>query len=142
MLRPFLALSLVPLQAGLLLSPAARADSDSTVFVSPDHRGPVCRAIAPQCMTKHQWASVCLKHKQINSNYIYPQSCIDALDLHGHQSAEPPTRFLPDNHAGPTCMAFSPSCMTRRQWAQFCIGKKAKEPNWPFPKSCRDALAP
>ena len=59
-------------------------------------------------------------------NYAYPP--------------EPPTVFLPENHTGPTCLAFSPGCMTRRQWAQFCTGKKAKEPNWPFPKSCRDAL--
>jgi len=140
MLRPFVALSLVPLQAGLLLSPPVRAHSGSTVFVSPNHRGNVCRALAPQCMTKRQWAKVYLSNKQTNRNYIYPQSCLDAIDLHSHQGAEPPTRFLPDNHSGPTCMAFIPGCMTRRQWAQFCTDKKAKEPNWPFSKSCRDAL--
>ena len=50
------------------------------------------------------------------------------------------TRFVPEDHTGLTCMALIPSCMKRSQWAQVCKGRKQDNPNYEFPKSCRDAL--
>ena len=50
------------------------------------------------------------------------------------------TRFLPENHKGVACMALIPSCMKRSQWAQVCKGRQQENPNYEFPKSCRDAL--
>ena len=50
------------------------------------------------------------------------------------------TRFLPENHKGVACMALIPSCMTRAQWSELCQGRKKQDPNYEFPKSCRDAL--
>ena len=54
--------------------------------------------------------------------------------------SEPSTRFLPEFHTGPTCMAFMPQCMTRAQWAKYCVARRNDDPNFVFPKSCRDAL--
>ena len=48
----------------------------TTQFVPEDHKGMVCMAIAPQCMTKKQWAAHCLSQ----SNPIESKSCRDALD--------------------------------------------------------------
>ena len=50
------------------------------------------------------------------------------------------TRFVPEDHTGLTCMALIPSCMKRSQWAQVCKGRQQDNPNYEFPKSCRDAL--
>ena len=50
------------------------------------------------------------------------------------------TRFVPDDHTGLTCKALIPSCMKRSQWAQVCKGRQQDNPNYEFPKSCRDAL--
>ena len=57
-------------------------------------------------------------------NYAYPP--------------EPPTVFLPENHTGVRCVAWSPGCMTRSEWAKHCSSKHP----WvdPNSKSCRDAL--
>ncbi len=48
----------------------------TTQFVPEDHKGMVCMAIAPQCMTKKQWAAHCLSQ----NNAIESKSCRDALD--------------------------------------------------------------
>ncbi len=48
----------------------------TTQFVPEDHTGIVCVAWAPQCMTKKQWATHCLRQ----SNPIESKSCRDALD--------------------------------------------------------------
>ena len=48
----------------------------TTQFVPEDHKGMVCMAIAPQCMTKKQWAAHCLSQSQ----GIESKSCRDALD--------------------------------------------------------------
>ena len=50
------------------------------------------------------------------------------------------TWFVPEGHTGLTCKALIPSCMKRSQWAQVCKGRKQDNPNYEFPKSCRDAL--
>ena len=50
------------------------------------------------------------------------------------------TRFVPEDHTGLTCKALIPSCMTRTQWSELCQGRKKQDPNYEFPKSCRDAL--
>lgn len=132
-------LVLLPFQALLLLAPAGQAQTIATTQFVPDgYRGSTCRALQPSCMTKQQWANYCRQTYPIH--HPWPKSCRDAIALRNHYYPEPRTRFRPDNHTGPTCMAFSPSCMTRGQWAQYCTSKKAKEPNWPFPTSCRDAL--
>ena len=60
----------------------------TTQFVPEDHTGMVCMAIAPQCMTKKQWAAPCLSNKDgsaslvpnSKSNLIDSQSCRDALE--------------------------------------------------------------
>ncbi len=59
-----------------------------TQFVPEGHKGMVCMAIAPQCMTKKQWAAHCLSNKNGSANLvpnsksklIDSQSCRDALD--------------------------------------------------------------
>lgn len=57
-------------------------------------------------------------------NYAYPP--------------EPPTAFLPENHTGIRCVAWSPGCMKRSEWAKLCSSKHPLvDPN---SKSCRDAL--
>ena len=75
-------LLLIPVQTWLLITPAVQAHNvNGTVFLPDDHRGPVCRAFAPQCMTKKQWASHCRKtYPQANPSAM-PQSCRDALGL-------------------------------------------------------------
>lgn len=134
-------LLLIPVQTWLLITPAVQAHNDSgTMFLPDDHRGPVCTAFAPQCMTKRQWASYCRKtYTQANPSAM-PQSCWDALNSDSHPMPEPPTQFLPDNHNGRACRALMPACMTRGQWAEVCKGYKQQDPNYVFPKSCRDAL--
>ncbi len=60
----------------------------TTQFVPEDHKGMVCMAIAPQCMTKKQWANYCLSNKNgfanlvpnSESKLIDSQSCRDALE--------------------------------------------------------------
>ena len=132
-------LVLLPFQALLLFAPAGQAQTIATTKFVPDgYRGSTCRALQPSCMTKQQWANYCRKNYPLH--HPWPKSCRDAIASPSQNYPEARTRFLPDNHTGPTCMAFSPSCMTRGQWAQFCSSKKAKQPNWPFPQSCRDAL--
>ena len=56
----------------------------TTQFVPEDHKGMVCMAIAPQCMTKKQWAAHCLSQ----SNPIESKSCRDALDRPDPNPAE------------------------------------------------------
>ncbi|QNJ25095.1 hypothetical protein SynSYN20_00753 [Synechococcus sp. SYN20] len=71
-----------PLQIGSPLK------EQTTQFVPEDHKGMVCMAIAPQCMTKKQWAAHCLSNKDGSANLvpnsksklIDSQSCRDALD--------------------------------------------------------------
>ena len=46
-----------------------------TQFVPENHKGMVCMAIAPQCMTKKQWEA----HYFSQSNEIESKSCCDAL---------------------------------------------------------------
>ena len=58
-----------PLQDGTAIK------EQTTKFVPEDHKGMVCMAIAPQCMTKTQWAAHCLSQ----SNPIETKSCRDAL---------------------------------------------------------------
>ena len=48
----------------------------TTQFVPEDHKGVVCMAMAPQCMTKKQWAAYCLSE----TNLMASKSCRDALD--------------------------------------------------------------
>lgn len=124
----------LPVQALMLLASGAQAhDIGTTRFVPENYRRGVCRALSPECSTKKQWASYCKKnipHSQ------WPQSCRDATASHRHHSPEPQTRFLPDHHRGPTCLALSPSCMTRSQWAKVCKSRNY----YVLPKSCRDAL--
>ena len=98
------------------------------------------------------------------------QSCREALELHLHPTGvrvlgpaaippglkppvgtysqklylprkpEPSTRFLHEFHTGPKCTAFMPRCMTRAQWAKYCVARRNADPNFVFLKSCRDAL--
>ena len=71
-----------PLKDGSLLK------EQTTQFVPEDHKGMVCMAIAPQCMTKKQWAAHCLSNKDGSANLvpnsksklIDSQSCKDAFD--------------------------------------------------------------
>ena len=127
-------LVLLPFQALLLFAPAGQAHTTGTTRFLPDgYRGMACRALAPKCMTKQQWANYCRKNILF---YAWPKSCRDATDSHRHHSTEPQTRFLPDHHRGPTCLALSPSCMTRSQWAKVCKSRNY----YVLPKSCRDAL--
>lgn len=49
----------------------------TTQFVPEDHKGVVCMAMAPQCMTNKQWAAYCLSE----TNLMASKSCRDALDL-------------------------------------------------------------
>ena len=55
-----------------------------TQFVPEGHKGMVCLAIAPQCMTKKQWAAYCLSQ----SDLIEAKSCRDALDRRDPNSEE------------------------------------------------------
>ena len=69
-----------PLQNGMPLK------EQTTQFVPEVYKGMVCMAIAPQCMTKKQWAAHCLSNKDGSANLvpksklIDSQSCRDALD--------------------------------------------------------------
>ena len=140
-------LALLPLQALLLLAPAGQAHATGTTRFLPDgYRGHACRALKPGCMTKQQWASHC--RKTYPMHHPWPKSCRDAIApqrdipsgtrLWGFLDTYPGsgTRFLPDDHEGPTCRALSPSCMTRSQWAEVCKSRNY----YVLPKSCRDAL--
>ena len=55
-----------------------------TQFVPQNHKGMVCMAIAPQCMTKKQWAAHCLSQSNPNKS----KSCRDALDRPDPNPAE------------------------------------------------------
>ena len=55
---------------------ASPLKEQTTQFVPEDHKGIVCMAIAPQCMTKRQWAAHCLSQ----SNGIESKSCREALE--------------------------------------------------------------
>ena len=151
----------LPVQALMLLASSAQAHDISTTRFLPDgYTGMACRALAPECMTKQRWASYCEKNIPPSK---WPASCRDASHNHRPRKSvfqvgknlpvpkpllnlthEPPTRFLPENHTGPTCMALSPSCMTRSQWAKVCLSKKPITLGHRFAnpksKSCRDAL--
>ena len=73
-------LVLLPIQALLLIAPAGQAHNTATTRFLPDeHRGPACRALAPQCMTKKQWANYCRKSYPQANAAAMPQSCRDAL---------------------------------------------------------------
>ena len=99
------------------------------------------------------------------------QSCRDALDLHPTgvrvldpaphppglkpplgtnykkvdlpPTPEPPVTFLPENFPDweARCIAITPSCMKRSEWAKLCASWKRKDPNYVLDKSCRVALA-
>jgi len=58
------------------LNEGATPKQESTQFVPEDHKGVVCMAMAPQCMTKKQWAAYCLSE----TNLMASKSCRDALD--------------------------------------------------------------
>ena len=134
------ALALVALHAGLLFAPSPKAYSDHTVFLPPHHDGAVRKAMASHCTTQQPWAETCWKAQRDNSHDSYAQSGLESLDLHAQYNREASTRFLPDNHNGVACQALMPACMTRGQWAQVCKGERKQDPNYVFPKSCRDAL--
>ncbi len=64
---------------------------ETTQFVPEDHKGIVCMALAPQCMTKKQWAAFCLSQSngapnllanemEPETNLMESKSCRDALD--------------------------------------------------------------
>ena len=64
---------------------------------------------------------------------------------------EETTQFVPENHTGIVCMALAPQCMTKKQWAAFCLSQSNGSPNLLAngmepetnlmeSKSCRDAL--
>ena len=128
-------LVLLPFQALLLLAPAGQAHATGTTrFLPEGYHGHACRALKPGCMTKQQWANYC--RKTYPMHHPWPKSCRDAIAAQSHNNPEPPTRFLPDDHRGPTCFALSPSCMTRSQWAKVCKSRNYDV----LPKSCRDAL--
>ena len=75
-------LVLLPIQALLLLAPAGQAHNTATSrFLPDDHRGPACRALVPQCMTKQQWANYCRNTYSQNLPSAMPKSCRDALGL-------------------------------------------------------------
>ena len=128
-------LVLFPLQALLLFAPAGQAHTTGTTRFVPDgFRGATCRAFKPECMTKQQWANYC--RNTYPMHHLRPKSCWDAIASHSNNHPESPTRFLPDDHRGPACLALAPSCMTRRQWAKVCKSRNY----YVLPKSCRDAL--
>lgn len=138
--RPWL---LIPLQALLLQAPAVLAQTSDTQFVPEGYRGPVCMALAPKCMTASQWAKVC----RTSAVLLWPssKSCRDAraqARIAENPEPEPPIRFLPEDHTGPVCLALLPGCMTRSQWAQVCEGRRADDPDYVYPRSCREALEP
>ena len=75
--------------------------------------------------------------------YAYPTP--ESVGLHGNYPPEPPTVFLPENHTGSRCLAWSPGCMKRSEWAKVCSSKNLITPLGfrladPNSKSCRDAL--
>jgi len=141
-LKPLLVL--LPLQSLLLFAPAGQAHTTGTTrFLPEGYRGPVCRALKPGCMTKSQWAKRCRSYSLFpRKDIVMSKSCRDALDTHRHNHPEPPTTFLPENfpEMETRCIAITPSCMKRSEWAKWCAGWKQKDPNFIFPKSCRDAL--
>ncbi len=64
---------------------------------------------------------------------------------------EETTQSVPEDHKGIVCMALAPQCMTKKQWAAFCLSQSNGSPNllangmepetnWMESKSCRDAL--
>lgn len=127
----------------LLQAPAVLAETSDTQFVPEGCRGPVCMALAPKCMTASQWAKVC----RTSPVFLWPssKSCRDAraqARIAENPEPEPPIRFLPEDHTGPVCLALLPGCMTRSQWAQVCEGWRADDPDYVYPRSCREALEP
>ena len=62
----------------------------TTQFVPEDHKGMVCAAWAPQCMTKKKWAAHCLSQSNPieQMNPIESKSCRDALDRPDPNPAE------------------------------------------------------
>ena len=152
----------LPVQALMLVASSAQAHDISTTRFLPDgYTGMACRALAPECMTKQRWASYCEKNIPPSK---WPASCRDASHNHRPRKSrflvckdcpvpkhllnfkpEPPTRFLPENHTGSRCIALSPSCMKRSEWAKVCLSKKRITTLGltfadPKSKSCRDAL--
>ena len=77
-----------------------------------------------------------------------------AVRSHDRQPAQPipsaanqeeeVTRFVPEGHQGVVCMALSPQCMTKQQWAAYCLNQtSAMDGSFQDitqSKSCRDAL--
>ena len=74
-----------------LTQPRTKVESskkESTQFVPEDHKGMVCMALAPQCMTKKQWAAYCLSQSKEGSildpdqasSLLTSKSCRDALE--------------------------------------------------------------
>ena len=71
---------------------------------------------------------------------VLPLQALLLLAPAGQAQNTATTRFVPEGHTGLTCKALIPSCMKRSQWAQVCKGRQQDNPNYEFPKSCRDAL--
>ena len=71
---------------------------------------------------------------------LLPVQALLLLAPAGQAQNNATTRFVPEDHTGLTCKALIPSCMTRTQWSELCQGRKKQDPNYEFPKSCRDAL--
>ena len=56
--------------------------------------------------------------------------------LEGSTQTEKSTQFVPEGHKGMVCMAIAPQCMTKKQWAAYCLSQSDLRES----KSCRDAL--
>ena len=137
---------LIPLQALLLQAPAVLAETSQTKFELQLPLSPVCRALSRDCMTPSQWARFCRNHALLPSPLgWFPKGCHDVLEgseIVETPEPEPPIRFLPEDHTGPVCLALLPGCMTRSQWADECEGRRARDPDYVYPRSCREALEP
>ena len=148
----------LPVQALMLLASAAQAhDMSTTQFLPDGYTGMACRALAPECMTKQRWASYCEKNIPPSK---WPASCRDASHNHRPRKSlfqvgrdpvpkvllnfkpERPVTFLPENFPDweARCIAITPFCMKRSEWAKLCADRKREDPNYVFDKSCRVAL--
>ena len=97
-------------------------------------------------MLRHgAWLLIPLQALLLQAPAVLAETCVDALEgseIVETPEPEPPIRFLPEDHTGPVCLALLPGCMTRSQWADECEGRRARDPDYVYPRSCREALAP
>ena len=137
---------LIPLQALLLQAPAVLAETRDTQLDLQIPPSSVCRALSRDCMTSSQWERFCQRHALLTSPLAWmPKDCDDVLEgseIVENTAPEPPIRFVPEGHTGPVCAALIPGCMTRAQWADECEGRRAEDPDYVYPRSCREALEP